>query len=68
LAGRHGRGRAGNPLSELAFLAPNDQPEDSLAFGAFVLQHLMPVPDRRNADQRPFDIALDANRFSVHGS
>ena len=28
----------------------------------------MPVPDRHDADEGPFDIARDASEFSVHGS
>src|ERR1700690_1647215 len=65
-AGGCGHRSAGNPLGELAWLAPCDKPEDVLAFGAFVLQHLVPVPDRRDADQRPFDVAYDASGPSFH--
>jgi hypothetical protein len=63
---RHGAPRV--RFGGFASLAPNDQPEDALALGTFVFQHLVPVPDRRNVGQLPFDVACDANGFSVHGS
>jgi len=49
-------------------LAPNDQPEDAQALGALVAQHVVPVSDRHNVGQLPFDVARDANGLSVHGS
>jgi hypothetical protein len=67
LAGGCGHWSAGNPLGEFAWLAPYDKPEDVSAFGAFVRQRLVPVLDRRDADQRPFDVACDANGLSFHG-
>jgi hypothetical protein len=62
---RHGTG--GDLFGKLASLAPNDQPEDAQALGAFVAQHVVPVSDRRYVGQLPLDVARDANGFSAHG-
>ena len=48
-------------------LPPFDNSEEIVANGAFVFQHLMPVADRRDIDQHPFDVASDTNRFGTHG-
>jgi len=67
LAGCRKGGTASDRCGEFAGFAPGDKSEDALAFGAFVVQHLVPVPDRRGADQGPFNVAYDANGFSAHG-
>jgi hypothetical protein len=67
LAGGDFERTAGRLIRERTPFAANHKPEQAAAFRAFERLHLVPVPDRRHAGERPLDVAGNTNGFGVHG-